>query len=59
MRFLVRLSLLPQVCHFQFGWSLPGIPGAISLVDARDVKRGMKMIKVEGLFPGEAGYPQD
>jgi hypothetical protein len=32
-------------------------PGAISLVDATDVKPGMKIVKVEGYLPGESGYP--
>jgi len=37
--------------------ALAAFPGAVSLVDARDVKPGMKMVKVEGLLPGETGYP--
>jgi hypothetical protein len=32
-------------------------PGAITLVTMRDVKPGMKVIKVDGLMPGAAGYP--
>ena len=32
-------------------------PGAISLVDAPDVKPGMKVLKVDGLLPGAPGYP--
>jgi len=32
-------------------------PGAISLVNAPDVKPGMKIIKVDGLLPGAPGYP--
>ena len=32
-------------------------PGALSLVSAKDVKSGMKVIKVDGLLPGEPGYP--
>lgn len=31
--------------------------GAIALVDAADVKPGMKVLKVEGKMPGEEGYP--
>ena len=31
--------------------------GALSLVSVKDVKPGMKVIKVDGLLPGEAGYP--
>jgi len=34
-------------------------PGAISLVEAQNVKSGMplKVIKVDGRLPGDAGYP--
>jgi ABC-type phosphate transport system substrate-binding protein len=32
-------------------------PGAITLVNVRDVKPGMKVIKIDGLLPGAAGYP--
>lgn len=32
-------------------------PGAISLVNVRDIKPGMKVIKVDGLLPGAARYP--
>jgi hypothetical protein len=27
------------------------------LVDAQDVKPGMKVVRLEGHMPGEAGYP--
>ena len=37
--------------------ALKVFPGAISLVIDRDVKPGMKVIKVDGLLPGAAGYP--
>ena len=33
------------------------IAGAIALMDAGDVKAGLKVIKIEGKLPGEAGYP--
>jgi ABC-type phosphate transport system substrate-binding protein len=32
-------------------------PSAIALVNAQDVKSGMKMVRVDGHMPGEAGYP--
>jgi len=32
-------------------------PGAITLVKMTEVKPGMKVLRVEGLLPGEAGYP--
>jgi hypothetical protein len=33
------------------------IPGAIALMELRDVKPGIKAIKVDGLMPGSPGYP--
>jgi ABC-type phosphate transport system substrate-binding protein len=33
------------------------IPGAIAFVDARDVRPGTKVIRVDGHLPGEPGYP--
>lgn len=38
------------------GEALRVFPGGISLVSVRDVKPGMKMIKVDGRLPGAAGY---
>jgi hypothetical protein len=32
-------------------------PGAIALVDAQDIKPGMKVVRVEGCMPGDDGYP--
>lgn len=32
-------------------------PSAISLVNAQDVKPGMKILKVDGRLPGTVGYP--
>src|ERR1700681_223137 len=32
-------------------------PGAVALVNAQDVKPGMKMVRVDGHMPGEVGYP--
>jgi phosphate transport system substrate-binding protein len=32
-------------------------PGAAALVSLQDVKPGMKVVKVDGHMPGEAGYP--
>jgi hypothetical protein len=31
-------------------------PGAIGLVNLRDIKPGLKVLKVDGLLPGAAGY---
>jgi ABC-type phosphate transport system substrate-binding protein len=33
------------------------LPGAISFVDAKQVGSGVKVVRVEGKLPGEAGYP--
>jgi ABC-type phosphate transport system substrate-binding protein len=33
------------------------IPGAIAFIDARDVRSGTKVIRVDGHLPGESGYP--
>lgn len=33
------------------------VPGAIAFVDARDVKPGVKVLRVDGHRPGEEGYP--
>lgn len=32
-------------------------PGAIALMNIQDVKPGMKIVRVDGHKPGEAGYP--
>jgi ABC-type phosphate transport system substrate-binding protein len=32
-------------------------PGALALVTFQDVKPGMKVVRVDGHMPGEAGYP--
>ena len=37
--------------------AVAGISGAIALIDARDLKPGMKVLKIEGKLPGEEGYP--
>ena len=33
------------------------LPGAISFVDSRQVGPGLKVLRVDGKLPGEAGYP--
>lgn len=32
------------------------VPGAIAFIDARDVRPGAKVVRVDGHLPGEAGY---
>jgi ABC-type phosphate transport system substrate-binding protein len=33
------------------------LPGAIAFIDARDVRPGTKVLRVDGRLPGESGYP--
>jgi len=33
------------------------IPGAITFMDASQVGRGLKVVRIEGRLPGEKGYP--
>ena len=33
------------------------IPGAVAFVDATQVPKGVKILKINGLLPGQAGYP--
>jgi hypothetical protein len=33
------------------------IPGAVAFVDASQVPKGLKVLKIDGKLPGEAGYP--
>jgi hypothetical protein len=37
--------------------AIAAYPGAVALVNIQDVRPGMKVVKVEGHKPGEAGYP--
>lgn len=32
-------------------------PGAVALIEANAVKRGMKVLKIDSHLPGESGYP--
>ena len=33
------------------------IPGAVAFVEASQVPKGLKVLKINGLLPGEKGYP--
>ena len=33
------------------------IPGAVAFVDATQIPKGLKTLKIDGLLPGEKGYP--
>lgn len=35
------------------------IEGAIAIVNSEDVPEGLKVLKIDGLLPGEPGYPFD
>lgn len=37
--------------------AVQAFPGGIGMVDIQNIKPGMKVIKVDGHLPGEAGYP--
>jgi|HubBroStandDraft_5_1064220.scaffolds.fasta_scaffold68581_2 ABC-type phosphate transport system substrate-binding protein len=37
--------------------AMQAFPGAIGMVDAQNLKPGMKVLKVDGREPGESGYP--
>jgi hypothetical protein len=37
--------------------AVAAFPGGIALMDAQDVKPGMKVVRVNGRLPGETGYP--
>ena len=37
--------------------AVAAFPGGIALMDAQDVKPGMKVMRVNGRLPGETGYP--
>jgi hypothetical protein len=37
--------------------AIQAFPGGVTLVDAGDVKPGMKVLKIDGHLPGEPGYP--
>jgi ABC-type phosphate transport system substrate-binding protein len=36
---------------------LSSIPGAIGLMEAREARSGVKIVRVDGRLPGEPGYP--
>lgn len=33
------------------------LPGSVSFVDAAQVPKGLKILKIDGKLPGDAGYP--
>jgi hypothetical protein len=33
------------------------IPGSVAFIDAKEVPRGLKVLKIDGALPGDASYP--
>jgi ABC-type phosphate transport system substrate-binding protein len=33
------------------------IPGSVSFIDASEIPKGIKVVKINGLLPGQKGYP--
>jgi phosphate transport system substrate-binding protein len=49
----------PPAALFSFGMMQEGVkgnPGAIGYVNFNDVRPGVKVLRVDGLLPGESGY---
>jgi hypothetical protein len=50
----------PPASLYSFGMLQEGVrgnPGAIGYVNANDVRPGVKVLRIDGLLPGESGYP--
>ena len=50
----------PPASLYSFGMLQEGVrgnPGAIGYVNANDVRPGIKVLRIDGLLPGEPGYP--
>jgi phosphate transport system substrate-binding protein len=50
----------PPVSLYSFGMLQEGVrgnPGAIGYVNANEVRSGVKILRIDGLLPGESGYP--
>lgn len=57
---LLREAQFEPVALFSNGMQKEAVvtfPGGVALVNAQDVKPGIKVVKVDGRLPGEAGYP--
>ena len=49
----------PPASLYSFGMLQEGVrgnPGAIGYVNANDLRSGVKVLRIEGLLPGESGY---
>ena len=50
----------PPASLYSFGMLQEGVrgnPGAIGYVNANEVRSGVKMLRIDGLLPGESAYP--
>ena len=50
----------PPASLYSFGMLQEGVrgnPGAIGYINASDVRPGIKVLRIDGLLPGEPGYP--
>jgi hypothetical protein len=50
----------PPASLYSFGMLQEGVrgnPGAIGYVNANDLRPGVKVLRIDGLLPGESGYP--
>jgi ABC-type phosphate transport system substrate-binding protein len=57
--FRAEAAIAPKIVYsndMQFEL-ITAIPGAIAFVDARNVRPGMRVVKVDGHLPGDRNYP--
>jgi len=50
----------PPASLYSFGMLQEGVrgnPGAIGYVNVNEVRSGVKVLRIDGLLPGESGYP--
>src|SRR6476469_5385116 len=57
--FRAELASAPKVVYSNdmANQLVTAIPGAIAFIDAREVRPGAKVVRVDGHLPGESGYP--
>ena len=57
--FRAETALAPKITYStEMGVDLVNrLPGAITFMDASQVGRGLKVVRIEGRLPGERGYP--
>jgi hypothetical protein len=57
--FRAETALAPKIAYSteMAGDLVNRIPGAITFMDASQVGKGLKVVRIEGRLPGEKGYP--